>query len=269
MILVDWNALAISSLAKAYQITSQSFYLKVAQAAVQFIESNMTRNEELYHLWRQRLGETPGFLDDYANYILALLDLYECDFNVNWLKRAKNLSETMVQLFWDPQFGAFFSTSSQHNPPLIRTKTFNDDAIPSPNAQAAMALMRLSCYFGKQEYYQMAEKILYAHAIILPKAPQWYGTMLCVIDNHFSSFQQISLRGNINDPKIQELLQVIYRLYLPHKVLAICDEQITQELPICQGNPSDTNQAYICYQGKCFPPTSDASQLYSLLKERP
>ncbi|WP_213156204.1 thioredoxin domain-containing protein [Neochlamydia sp. AcF65] len=265
-ILVDWNALLISSLAKAYQITGESLYLESAQQAAQFIENNMIHEGQLYHLWRRTLGSTPGFLEDYANYILALLDLYEYDFNINWLERAQNMMEKMRVLFWDPKDKAFFASSLAHGSLLVRKKVFNDDATPAGNAHAALAFLRLGSYYERREYNQMAEQILSLHATAMQQAPKWYGTLLCAVDCYLSSMQQIVLLGDVQDKKIQNLLAVIYSEYLPHKVVSLVNKS-SQELPVNKGKEGDPGTAFVCYQQRCFPPTSDPSKLHCLLKE--
>jgi uncharacterized protein YyaL (SSP411 family) len=263
-VLVDWNALTISSLTKAYQITGQVLYLEAAQKATQFIESHMTCKGHLYHLWRKALGETPGFLEDYANYILALIDLYECDFKVAWLQKAKGLLEKMIELFWDSKNRAFYTTSLEHRSPLVRKKEFSDNMTPAGNAQAAIALLKLGCYYDNSKYQQMAVNILSKQAAMMQKMPRWYGTMLCAADHYLSSMQQIVLFGNPSDQKTRELLQVIYDAYLPHKVFALCNEG-SEELPMNRGKAALPGQVLVCYQGHCYPPISDLEQLRSLL----
>jgi uncharacterized protein YyaL (SSP411 family) len=266
-VLVDWNALTISSLAKAYQITKQNCFLEAAQKAAFFIANHMTKENRLFHLWRENLGLTEGFLEDYANYILALIDLYESDFNLDWILKAKNTLETMIELFWDPKDKAFFATSKKHSYLIVRKKIFHDEATPAGNAQAALALLRMSSFYDELKYHEMAESILYQRANQMHKAPKSYGTMLRAVDRYLFSSKQIVLTGCQEDQQFQNLLKMIHTTYLPQSTLAFSDDSSSKILPLCKGKTSLNNQALICYQGICLPSVTDLTQLHDLLQD--
>ena len=59
-----------------------------------------------------------GFLADYAAVIAALLDLYECTYDVTLLQTAVRLQATQDDLFLDKQNGGYFS-SSDHDPSVV------------------------------------------------------------------------------------------------------------------------------------------------------
>ena len=51
----------------------------------------------------------------------------------------------MIARFWDEQDGGFYFTSSDHEELITRTKDYFDNATPSGNSVAAMALLKLGC----------------------------------------------------------------------------------------------------------------------------
>lgn len=51
-----------------------------------------------------------GFHDDYAFIVKGLLDLYEANFDPQWLEFAEELQDIQDRLFWDSQDGGYFST---------------------------------------------------------------------------------------------------------------------------------------------------------------
>ena len=68
----------ISALAKAAAILGDPRYQDAAQEAATFILENLrSKDGKLLHVWRQGKAKIPAFLDDYAFFVRALLDLYE------------------------------------------------------------------------------------------------------------------------------------------------------------------------------------------------
>lgn len=51
-----------------------------------------------------------GFHVDYAFVVKGLLDLYEANFDPQWLEFAEELQDIQDQLFWDSRDGGYFST---------------------------------------------------------------------------------------------------------------------------------------------------------------
>jgi len=78
-----------------------------------------------------------AYLEDYANVIDGLLELYQLTFELNWLQAARDLAETMLALFWDERHGGFFQTSVDHEALIARPKDFVDNAVPAGNSVVA------------------------------------------------------------------------------------------------------------------------------------
>ena len=65
-------------------------------------------------LRRYREGEAaiPGFLEDYALVVQGLLDLYQAQFEMEWLEMAIRLTRKQMELFEDREGGGFFSAAA-------------------------------------------------------------------------------------------------------------------------------------------------------------
>lgn len=102
-IIVAWNALMISAFAKSYQVLHDEKYLEAARKALKFIRSEMYLADRgvLIRSYREGRSTVEAFVEDYAFLIQALLDMYEADFNVEWLKWALDLQRKQDELFWD------------------------------------------------------------------------------------------------------------------------------------------------------------------------
>ena len=76
-VLTAWNGMMISALAKGAQAFGESRYLSASVEAASFIESNLLKDGRLLRRYRDGESSIDGFLDDYAFFIEALINLYE------------------------------------------------------------------------------------------------------------------------------------------------------------------------------------------------
>ena len=95
-ILTAWNGLMISAFAQAGAVLDEPRYAEAARRAAEFLLARMYDPESGILLRRYREGDAaiPGFLDDYALFAQALLDLYEAQFDRRHLEVALRLTET-------------------------------------------------------------------------------------------------------------------------------------------------------------------------------
>src|SRR5579884_1211951 len=152
-IITAWNALMISAFAKGAQILNDASYERAARRAAEFIIGRMFDPQQKALLRRYRDGDAsiPGFLDDYAFFIQALLDLYEADFVPERLLLASELANQMRVLFEDQEYGGFFSTRAGDSNLILRMKDDYDGAEPSGNSIAASVLIRLARIMDRAE----------------------------------------------------------------------------------------------------------------------
>lgn len=143
-ILTDWNGLMIAALAKGAQIFEEPLFAEASRKAADFILSRMEdKFGRLFHRFREGESAIPAFLDDYAFFILGLIELYETTFEVNYLKKAFELNDILLGHFRDDKNGGFYFTADDADAPLIRKKEIYDGAVPSGNSVAALNLIRL------------------------------------------------------------------------------------------------------------------------------
>ena len=110
-ILVSWNGWMICACAKAGAVLGETEYVDLAVRAEAFIRKNLARNGRLMVRYRDGDAAGEGKLDDYACYILALLELYRVTFQEEYLARASAWAETMIEQFFDWERGGFYLTA--------------------------------------------------------------------------------------------------------------------------------------------------------------
>ena len=80
-VIAGWNGLMISALAYGGAALGEKKYISAAEKAAAFVLTTLRHNGRLMRYYRDGKVIQPGFLDDYAFMIMALLDLYEATFN--------------------------------------------------------------------------------------------------------------------------------------------------------------------------------------------
>jgi len=157
-ILTSWNALAAAAYATAGRILGAGDYLATAKKVFDFIEGTLSEGETLYSGITDGKRGGPGFLDDYAFYIFALICMVEATFEEKYLQRAKELCEKAVSEFFDPENGGFTFSGSQNETLIFNPKETYDGAIPSGNSVMAYNLKRLAALTKSDELYDLQKK---------------------------------------------------------------------------------------------------------------
>jgi hypothetical protein len=271
-ILTAWNSLMISSLAYGYQVLGDQRYLDAAQKASAFISKNLFKDGRLLASYRQGPSDIQGYIDDYAFYQAAQLDLYESTFNADYLKKAVDLEKDMAKLFWDDKAGAYYfngSDQKDQNRLLTRTKEAYDGVIPSGNSMAALSLYRLAEFTGDKAYRDRADAILKCFSGDLAKSGSNFPLMLQAFQFDFNGPAEIFVAGPRNES--EKVLKILWRAFIPNKVLVFSEDKdvkaLTVIIPWAEGRQSQGGQPtiYVCQNYECQLPVTDARKALDLI----
>jgi len=266
-VIVSWNGLMISALARAGQILGEGRYVRAAAGAAEFILERMGGAEGLRHSYAGGQAVLEAYQDDYASLINGLVDLYEATFDRRWLRAARQHCAAMLERFWDPEQGGFFFTSAGAAPLIARTKSPYDNPIPSGNALGALALLRLGELTGQGELRDRAEQVLRLFAGQMRQLPGASAQMLCALDFFLSESCQVAVVG----PGAESLLGAARSSFLPAKVLlglAVGDDPwaAAADLPLLEGKvPAHRPAAYVCRNQTCSSPVDEGDALNAML----
>jgi uncharacterized protein YyaL (SSP411 family) len=256
-LIASWNGLTISALVKGYQVLGNREYLQAAQRAAGYILETMFVENTLCRLHARGHSSQPGFIDDYAHLTQALLDLYETSFNLRWLKRADELAGRMNALFWDAKNGGFFFSPSDRSDLIIRSKTLWDNPLPSGNAEAARALMRLGLLLERPEWCRQAETVLSVARAEMENTPIIHMAMYTAADYLLHPLIQIGLVGETDKADLHALLKEIWSVFLPGRQCALLAGK-----RMIDGKAT----AYVCKGSNCLAPTNDPKHLAYVLE---
>ena len=260
-ILAAWNGLMISAFAKGAQILDEPRYAGAARAAADFLRRHLWDDSRKILLRRHREGESAidGFLDDYAFTGLALLDLYETNFEPADFAWAVELAERAIALFEDTEGGGFFSTSNEGL--VLRLKDDYDGAEPSGNSGMALLLLRLARMTGRDDFRRAAERTLQAFASRLEDAGAGVPQMAVALAFALAKPREIVLAGPAADPTMRAMLASVRRRFMPNAV-AMRVGQAELDMPAVNGLPT----AYVCENFACQLPVTSVAALDELLE---
>ncbi|HEX2749696.1 MAG TPA: DUF255 domain-containing protein, partial [Verrucomicrobiales bacterium] len=108
-VLTSWNGVAISGYARTGFALNDPALIQRGEKAAEFILSKLrSKDGGLLHAFLDGPSPLPGYSEDYATFVSAMLDLYEATGSVRWLSMAVELQERQVTDLWDKTDGGFF-----------------------------------------------------------------------------------------------------------------------------------------------------------------
>jgi uncharacterized protein YyaL (SSP411 family) len=273
-VLVEWNGMMISTLAKASQVFDAPEYLDAARRAAEFIEARMydPRTNLLKRRYRDGQVDVDGNLEDYVFLIEGALDLYQASFDASWLSWAIRLQEQQDALFLDAKNGGYFSTRADAANILVRMKDDYDGASPSANSIAAMNLLRLSDMTDRKAWHDQAQQTFGAMAAELTQAGTSVPQLAVALDFSASSARQIVIAGDPAAADTRALLRLVHERFMPNKILILADggagqASLAQWMPFVADMSRRNNRAtiYICENFICRLPTDEVQVAARLL----
>jgi len=267
-VLVAWNGLAISALARASEVLGEPPYAQAAATAAEFVHQHLWRDGHLLRRWRGGDARIGGQLDDHAFLAGGLLDLYEATFEPRWLERAQAVTQEMVDRFADPD-GGFFDTDGSDPTLLLRHKEVFEGAIPTGNAVACLDLLRLAAYTGEAAYRDRALAALRAFAVPMRRAPRGVPVLLTALDVATRGAVEVVIAGPAENAATRRLLSACRLTLIPGRVIAhVASDTGPSGIAWAQGRPPLGGQptAYVCQGGACRLPVHDPAALRKELK---
>lgn len=271
--ILSWNALAISSFIKGYRITGKKIYLQTALNAVNFIETRLRSEDKyLYRIYKEGNSKILAYLDDYAFYINALLDLFEVKTDPKYMKLVSHYTEILLDHFWDTHENNFYYSSDRHESLLVRTKVLYDLALPSGNSVSVSNFIRLYHIIGKSNYIDIAEKMIKGSISSALDNPFGFGWLLSSSYLYIKKPTEITifLKNNIKSNIVDEL----NKMYIPNGIFSIIYEDSDLEelnkYTFFKNKPlikeKYTNDfVLVCKDFTCTPPISTIEKIKEIL----
>jgi uncharacterized protein YyaL (SSP411 family) len=272
-ILTDWNGLMIAAFARAGAALNDPEYVKAAETAAKFIEDKlMDKNGRMLHRYRDGDSAITAQLDDYAFLIWGLIELYESTFKDNYLERANELNNELLEFFWDSDNGGFYLTASDAEELLIRNKDIYDGAIPSGNSVAFLNLLRLAKLKRESSLEQKASELNRAFSKQVGNVPRGHTMFLTALDFAKGPSKEVLIKGEFGSPRTIAMINAIRSHYIPNAVVLLNPPEKTINFNIPLTGSSEAKDelvedavAYVCTNYSCQEPTTDIGRMLELL----
>jgi uncharacterized protein YyaL (SSP411 family) len=259
-ILTDWNGLALRAFAEAAAYLGREDYRQIAESNAEFIFKTLWDGNRLLHSFKDGRARFNAYLDDYANVADGLLSLYQLSFEEKWLKRAEELTDHIIDKFWDSDNGGFYFTDIGHEALITRTKDYFDNATPSGNSVAADVLVRLGALLGRNDLTDMARRLFESTGALLAQYPSGFGRLLEAIDFYLGPSKEVAVVvSGVSGKDADSFIAAYRKRYLPRTVIA-AGETGTVALLRDRAAMGGKSTAYVCENMTCQRPVTDVGE---------
>jgi uncharacterized protein YyaL (SSP411 family) len=279
------NAMAASSLVKAFAVLGNGLYLRTAARVMDTLWSECNRGDGGFLHIVGGASSLPGFLADYVHILRAWSALYQATGQAEHLERATEAAEKIKRLFRAPDGGFYDVTegSAATDWSLPREKPVLE------NALLAEALAGLSCLTSDDAYLTLARETLETFQgivpgssylgpagsarveedeenLFLPAGSAW-GRAWDIVEQ---GPVHMVLVGPLSRTETPQLLQAALKIYAPHQIVQILDPERDKDRIAYLGFPSKDQPAlYACMGGICLAPIATPAEVRDLAATHP
>jgi uncharacterized protein YyaL (SSP411 family) len=188
--IVAWNSLMISGLARAAAVFQEPAYLELAAQAAQFILTQQWMDDRFHRVNYDGRASVLAQSEDYALFIKALLDLDQATLSLPispshptpfYLEQAVRIQAEFDQFLWSEESGGYYNTDAADDL-LLRERSYVDNATPSANGIAAANLVRLALLTENLSYLDRAEQALQAFGEVMQRSPSACPSLFSALD---------------------------------------------------------------------------------------
>lgn len=256
-IITNWNALALQAFIELFKVTQNNQYIKEATSLANYLNNNHFNDGNVSHTSDQ---SEIGFLEDYAQFASALIDLYQVTFNEEWMQMAEGISSNMIQVFATDD-SPLLSQSTASGELFMSSYPTLDTDLPSGNAQAVHNLILLSDFYydTRSNWKSLAEKMIAAQQEEITLLPSFTGTWIKSLLLLENPPYEVAILGD-NAANMRAAMDINFRpdiLFLGGKSEG--------RIPLLANKLIDgVTTIYVCQNKTCRFPTSDPKTAYSM-----
>lgn len=264
-ILTGWNAMATSGLLSASNAFGSGDYAELAEKNLIFIEECRwdAQNRVLFRNLDRNKKITYGFLDDYAFFIKALIECYQYNFDIHYLRVALDLTETVMENFDDDQSRMFFYNDRRFEDVVVRPREVGDNVIPSSNSVMAENLVLLGILFDRKDLILHAESMVTNVKDEMTANPAYYSNWARVLLKLIRNPFEVAIVGKDYVSSLRKLQQhfsadVVY-----------CGSGESEDLPLLEQKfrPGKT-MIYVCVNKVCQLPVMQPEKALKQMEDQ-
>jgi uncharacterized protein YyaL (SSP411 family) len=261
-VITEWNALMLSSLAEAALLFDNDEWLAAALRNGEFLVSELRdptgRWSRSWHEDAEPRARHRALAADLAALVDAFVRLGEVSGERRWLDLAVETADQLLDNHWDPVHGGLSTTPHDGEQLVARQKELLDNATPSANSTAALALLRLAALTGEDRFTHHSERILRLLDSVMRRLSSAAGNALCAVDLLSEGVTEIVVPGPLG-----VYTDVVRGGWRPHTVLAWGQPA---DGPVWDGR--EEGRAYVCRGRVCLTPATSPNELERQLADQ-
>ena len=253
-----------SACAKAYEATGEEEYKVLAVENMRFLMKTFRQDglDLFAHCFAEGKLKFPGFLDDYAFLISALIQLQEITGETVYLEQAKQIAEYVIENFEDEDRGTFFFSNQSQRDIIVRKKEIYDGATPSGNAIMVLNLLKLSVIFDIPEWKNKALNAIISLNKLILKYPTSFGFWATVLQAITYVIPEVVVTGS----KLNTFSKEILSNFIPFKIYQSTILK-NDQFPLLKDKPITREPLiFLCKGYVCQPPVTETSEFIQLLR---
>ncbi len=258
-IITSWNALLIKGFTDAYAVFGEKSFIESAISTNDFIKTKSYSKNHLLHSYKEGSKRTEGFLEDYAFFVEANLQLYKATLQTEYVDFAYELTEIVQRDFYDEASGMFtFNKDQRLISKIIKT---NDGDIPSPNSVMAHNLMQIGHVNYKPEYIKQSKTMLTTLLPLVTEYTDGYAHWGSLLLNVTHPYYEIVVVGK----NAEEQMTQLRTKHLPNTLIVGSTSE--SNAPLFKDRFfEDATYIYVCQNSTCKLPVKTVEEALEQLK---
>lgn len=258
-IITSWNSLLMIGFLDAYAALGDETYLNKSIEILDFLLAHSFDEGQLIHSYKEGGSHVPGFLEDYAFLIEALIKLYGFTGNQEHLDLAVSLTDIVLSSFSDETTGMF--KFSQHEELISTLLPTHDGVLPSSNASMALNMFQLGHIFGNRGYIDRSEKMLASMIPNILSDGQAYGKWNQLLMYISHPYHEVAVVGENSKSLVKSLNEV----HLSNTLIVGSESE--NELPLFKNRfEKGKTLIYVCINNTCKLPVTLPEQAIEIIK---
>jgi uncharacterized protein YyaL (SSP411 family) len=254
-VITEWNAMMLATISEAAFALRNTTWLDAAVSLGDFLLAELRDANGAWHRsWHEDgspRARHVALAHDLAQVADGFVSLYEATGSARFLSAAREAANQLLTDYWDARFGGVFTTATHAERLVTRQKDLMDNATPSANSTAMVALHRLGTHLGDATLIERARDIARLLGRVAPSAPSGFGNFLGAMHRMHHESTEVVIVGDRPD-----LVDVLRGTWNPNRTIA-------------WGEPVDSplwadrtpGSAYVCHDYRCLLPATTAEGL--------
>ena len=260
-VICEWNAMMLGTLSEAAFALNNPRWLDAATSLGDFLLAEL---RDASGSWRRSWHQAGSprarhvaLAHDLAHVADGFVSLYEATGIARYLTTARDAADQLLEGYWDERFGGLFTTAAHGEQLVTRQKDLMDNATPSANSTAMVALHRLSTHLADPTLLERSRDIARLLGRVAPSAPSGFGNFLGAMHRMHRESTEVVIVGDRPD-----LVDVLRGSWDPQRTIAWGEPA---DSPLWAGRVAGS--AYVCHDYRCLIPATTPETLRAQLNQ--